>query len=154
MRLLNLMVILILLGALVGVGGLLYIHHRLTTKPEDETEAEAIQTAETDDTECCGMHLTCDKDSLVAGIDPETLYYDDEELDRYAGREPDAYLDDEKNEFREVMYTLRPEEIAPWARSITARGIKLPDEVRDELLMIVAEARRNRTEIPEPSSNQ
>lgn len=146
------MVILILLGALVGVGGLLYIHHRLTAKPEAEVEAETTQPAGTDETECCGMHLTCDKDSLVAGIDPETLYYDDEELDRYAGREPDAYLDDEKNEFREVMYTLRPDEIAPWARSITARGIKLPDEVRDELLMIVAEARQRLTLKPEQTN--
>lgn len=35
-----------------------------------------------------------------------------------------------------------PADIAPWARSIQLRGITLPSEVREELLMIVAEARK------------
>ena len=42
---------------------------------------------------------------------------------------------------REVLLTLRPDEIAGWARSVQLRGITLPADVREELLMIVAEAR-------------
>ena len=44
-----------------------------------------------------------------------------------------------------MLLTLRPDEIAPWARSLQLRGITLPAEVREELLMIVAEARAARS---------
>ena len=44
-----------------------------------------------------------------------------------------------------MLLTLQPTDLAPWARSIQLRGIELPSEVRDELLMIVAEARREGT---------
>ncbi len=39
------------------------------------------------------------------------------------------------------MLTLLPTDIAGWARSIQLRGIELPASVREELLMIVSEAR-------------
>ena len=39
---------------------------------------------------------------------------------------------------------MRPDDIAGWARSLQLRQIKLPQDVRDELIMIVAEARQNR----------
>lgn len=142
----------ILLLLIVGVGALLYLHHRITTPraatPEQQDPEPAADTAES---ECCGLHLACEKDSLVAGMDPELLYYDDEELDDYAGREADSYTPAEVEQFREVLLTLKPAEIASWARSITMRGIVMPAEVRDELLMIVAEA-RERTQ-PQPPLN-
>ena len=47
----------------------------------------------------------------------------------------------ETEEFRDVLITMRPDDIAGWARSLQLRGIALPSPVRDELLMIVAEAR-------------
>ena len=37
------------------------------------------------DPECCGMHETCEKDSLLAAVSKEIEYYDDEELDRFRG---------------------------------------------------------------------
>ena len=40
-----------------------------------------------------------------------------------------------------MLLTLLPDDIAGWGRSIQLRGIELPSAVRDELLMIVAEAR-------------
>ena len=92
------------------------------------------------------MHITCEKDSLLtamAGNQPE--YFDDEELDAYAGRDADAYSPDEIEQFRDVLLTLLPDDIAPWARSIQQRGITLPSEIRDELLMIVSEERARRT---------
>jgi hypothetical protein len=42
-----------------------------------------------------------------------------------------------------VLLTLLPGDIAGWGRSIQLRGIELPDDVRDELLLIVAEARKS-----------
>lgn len=131
----------ILLAIIVGAGVILYIHHRLTYKPEAEETSGPEQATGEDQQQCCGMHITCEKDSLVAGLDRELLYYDDEELDAFSGRAADSYTPAETEQFREVLLTLRPEEIAGWARSITTRGITLPADVRDELLLIVAEAR-------------
>ena len=88
------------------------------------------------------MHITCEKDSLLASVSREVEYFDDEELDRFAGRGAEDYSPEEIEEFRDVLLTLLPTDIAPWARSIQLRGITLPSEVREELLMIVAEARK------------
>ena len=88
------------------------------------------------------MHLTCEKDSLLVSIDEEIVYYDDEELDEFKGRSPEEYTSNEIEQFREVLLTLLPQDIAGWARSIQLRGISLPSEIREELLMIVAEARQ------------
>ena len=63
----------------------------------------------------------------------------------YTGREQSDYSDAEIEEFRDVLLTLQPDDIAPWARSIQLRGIRLPDSVREELLLIVAEARASRS---------
>ncbi len=136
------MAALILLAAITGVGAILYLHHRYSTsRPSSNPEVEPEPESRS---QCCGMHITCEKDSLVAGIDTDILYYDDEELDEFAGRQPREYTEAEMEMFREVLYTLKPDEIAPWARSIATRGITLPTAVRDELLMIVAEARAAR----------
>jgi len=89
---------------------------------------------------CCGMHITCEKDTLSV-VSDEVVYYDDEELDRFIGRTPESYTPEEADEFRDVLLTLLPADIAPWARSLQLRGIELPADVREELLMIVAEAR-------------
>lgn len=139
-------VALIILIALVVVGAILYIFYRIDLErhPQDTDEpavAEPEQTSDNDSSECCGMHITCEKDSLLASVSTQIDYYDDEELDRYAGIAPDAYSDTAIEEFRNVLLTLLPTDIAGWARSVQLRGINLPTAVRDELLMIVSEAR-------------
>ena len=91
------------------------------------------------------MHITCEKDSLLASVSEQIEYYDDEELDRFAGKAPEDYAEDEIEEFRDVLITMKPSDIAGWARSLQLRNIALPEAVRDELLMIVAEARQNVT---------
>lgn len=91
--------------------------------------------------ECCGLHLVCEKD-LLSPMTDEILYYDDEELDRFIGRDPNSYTPEETEEFRDVLMTLRPEDVAGWARSVTQRRLELPSDVRDELLMLVNEQRR------------
>ena len=153
-------VALIILGALVGVGLLLWLLHKPeereatgTAEPphnepsQDELPRDGVpsQPSPDDDSgECCGMHMTCEKDSLLAAVSEKPEYYEDEELDRFAGKGADAYAPEEIEEFRDVLLTLRPDEIAPWARSLQLRGITLPAEVREGLLMIVAEARAAR----------
>ncbi len=130
--------------ALIIVGTILYILHKrdLHRNPPTEPAAEAESEAEED---CCGMHITCEKDSLLASVSPEIVYYDDEELDRFRGRASNNYTDDEIEEFRGILMTLLPDDIAGWGRSIQLRGIELPDIIREELLFIVAEARKSKT---------
>ena len=89
---------------------------------------------------CCGMHMVCEKTNL-SPLTGEIVYYDDEELDRFRGREPESYTAEETEEFRDVLMTLLPEDVAGWSRSIQVREIALPTEVRDELLLIVSELR-------------
>ncbi len=128
---------LIILAALIAVGAALYIHHRLNPAPP--TESASAEVAEQE--ECCGQHAVCERDSLLAAVSSEIVYYDDEELDRFRGRMPESYTPDECEAFRDVLLTLLPEDVAGWGRSIQLRGIQLPDAVRDEFLMMVAELR-------------
>ncbi len=149
-------VFLIILAALVGVGLPLYILHRADERrsvkesPRPSDDDSAVQSGaramrgDEDREVCCGLHMTCEKDSLLADVSGTIEYFDDEELDRFAGRAADSYTPQETDEFRDVLLTLLPTDIAPWARSIQLRGITLPPEIREELLMIVAEARESR----------
>ena len=66
-------------------------------------------------------------------------YYDDEELDRFAQRPSDGYTDEEAEEFREVLYTMKPEEAKGWNRSLILRHINVPNQVKDELVMMMGE---------------
>ena len=156
---------LVILGALVVIGALLYItdvkyfrhHHHDSASRQDEnstsgnsygnasTKAEAAKAFQngnpTDEDICCGQHLVCEKTSLAV-VSDEIIYYDDEELDRFKGRNPEEYSSDEIEEFRDVLLTLMPEDVAGWARSISLRNIPLPPMVKDELLLFITELRK------------
>ena len=130
---------LILLAALTVTGVLLYLFDRRSDAGSNDYEPDSSAAPKED--ACCGMHITCEKDSLLSSVSSEIEYYDDEELDTYAGKAPEDYSPGEIEEFREILLTLLPHDIAGWARSLHLRGISLPVQVRDELIMIVSEAR-------------
>jgi hypothetical protein len=90
--------------------------------------------------DCCGAHEVCESDSLLNSSD-SVEYYNDEELDVYKGKSALRYSDNEIEEFREVLLTLMPREVAGWLKSLQLRGIDPPIIIRDEALMIVAERR-------------
>lgn len=145
------MAALIILGAIVAAGVFLWLvdgRRKPAPQPGDDgqpEEAGAGGDEETaGDSACCGMHITCERDSLLASVSREIEYFDDEELDRFAGRESAGYTSAEADEFRSILLTLLPDDIAPWARSLQLRGIALPDDVREELLLIVSETRAAR----------
>jgi hypothetical protein len=50
------------------------------------------------------------------------------------------YSPEQIDEFREVLYTLKTEEIRYWLLSIERRKIELPDPLIDEARMLMAEA--------------
>lgn len=138
---------LIILALIVVVGLLAWLldkifYRRLMVKEGGSCDEEAM-AAEEEETECCGMHAVCEKD-LLSPVSDEYEYYDDEELDAYRGRGAESYTDDEVEQFRDVLLTLRPDDVAGWSRSMQLRGIELPTEVREELLMIVGEQRDKR----------
>lgn len=89
-------------------------------------------------TYCCGLHAVCERGLEKAPL-PAEAYYEDEELDRYRGRAAEAYAVEEIEEFREVLYTMRADEVAGWLQALQLREIELPVELRDEACMMVAD---------------
>ncbi|WP_303211891.1 phospholipase [Phocaeicola coprocola] len=133
--------IVILLGvALFGlVAG--YFYNRNIQKKIDRGELEEAPPVVTVDSECCGQHQICEKESLLAAVSKQIEYYDDEELDRFKGRPSDGYSEEEIEEFRDILYSMQEVDVAGWSRSLQLRGIELPDELKDELFLIVGERR-------------
>lgn len=86
----------------------------------------------TEDGVCCGKHTNCAK-----GYDNSNLYFDDEELDRFKGVKAEEYSEDDAEEFRNILYTMRTEEIDTWVHCLQTRGIEIPKEVKEEILLIL-----------------
>ena len=122
---------LVVLGLVAGIASWWHYKHA----PKEEPIVNPA------DMECCGQHEVCEKESLLAAISKEIEYYDDEELDRFKGRGGDEYTEEDVEEFRNVLYTMQSEEVAGWVRSLQLRQINLPDEVKDEVFLIVGERR-------------
>lgn len=135
----------ILIVILIGVAlfGLVagYFYNRNIQKKIDRGELEKAPPVVTVDSECCGQHQICEKESLLAAVSKQIEYYDDEELDRFKGRPSDGYSEEEIEEFRDILYSMQEVDVAGWSRSLQLRGIELPDELKDELFLIVGERR-------------
>ncbi len=99
---------------------------------------EPIQTG-TDCNTCQGDNDKCEMECRLEAAVKEVEYYDDEELDAYKGRRSDSYSDNEAEAFADVLYTMRPQEVKGWARSLSLRGIEVPDQLKDELLMLMSD---------------
>lgn len=147
------MLILCAVGAIVLLGIIAALAHwvrgkryeRMLRRGEISPE-EIPQEVNPVDMECCGAHEVCEKDSLLAALSKQIEYYNDEELDRFRGREGDEYTPEEADEFRDVLYTMRSDEVAGWVRSLQLRMVNLPDEVKDEVFLIVGERRVSHTQ--------
>lgn len=137
------LVVLVITGALLYIYELRYrsrISKRKSSAAHVDSGTDVAPKEDKEDGVCCGLHLVCEKESL-SPVDAEVDYYDDEELDRFIGRGAQEYSSEEIEEFRDILLTLRGEDVAGWSRSITKRGIILPSEIREELLMLVRERR-------------
>lgn len=134
-----LIISLILLGCVAAMAGV--ARNRRLHREVESGQREAMPEVKMADTECCGQHEVCERDSLLAVVSKKIEYYDDEDLDRYIGTAPDCYTAEQEDEFRDVFYTMREEDVAGWVRSLQLRGIALPDGVKDEVLLVVGERR-------------
>jgi hypothetical protein len=143
MLVLIIVVALVLLGLVAATAS--WLHGRQVRRKVARGEMlddEPLPTlAQVQNMQCCGQHEVCEKESLLAAVSRQIDYYDDEELDRFQGTPSDGYKEDEVDEFREVLYTMKEVEVAGWVRSLQLRGVELPDALKDEVFLIVGERR-------------
>lgn len=139
--LISALVILVLAVAIPSFIG----HKRYQKRVEEGTvrpdETSPLEVTKEVPEECCGQHATCERDSLLAAVSKEIIYYEDEELDRFKGRESDEYSDEEAEEFANIFYELKEIEVAGWVRSLQLRQVALPEQLMDEVLLVVRERR-------------
>lgn len=135
---------------LVCVGFVLWLVDRLSApRAEDNTssgECSGDAGAASDDgdgctVECCTLNEVCPGEMSLRNATEPPVYYDDDELDAFRGREADDYSADEVEQFRDVLYTLQPAELFAWEKSVKKRGITLPREIKDEFVMLYNEHR-------------
>ncbi|MCF0236434.1 MAG: phospholipase [Bacteroidaceae bacterium] len=135
-----LILLLIILGVVAAIASIArQWWARKNGMPDPAETAEPVRDSRADG--CCGQHETCEKDSLLAAVSKGIEYYEDEELDRFIGHPTSGYTEAEIEEFNEVLTTLRSEEVAGWIRSLQLRGVALPDELKDDVLLLVGERR-------------
>lgn len=116
------------------------LHHHHTPLPDRRDCDDSEDMKETKDSApsvCCGLHAICEK---TGQINDPPVYYDDEELDRFAGRPSSGYTDEETEEFRDVLLTLLPSDAPGWTVSLQKRRINLPETLRPELELLLTEA--------------
>lgn len=123
-----LIVSLIALGLLTAI--LTLFMHR---KGDDE---RIVLPSLADCATCSGSDERCEQECMMEAATKPIEYYDDEELDVFRGRPADRYTDNEAALFAEVLYTMRPDEVRGWTRSLTLRGIDLPNQLKDEVFLM------------------
>ena len=138
--------IVILIGVVLFGMAAGWCYNRNIRKKIERGELEAAPETVTVDSECCGQHEVCEKESLLAAVSKSIEYYDDEELDAYIGTAPERYTSEEEEQFRDILYTMRDEEVAGWVRSLQLRGIALPNALKDEVYLIIGERRSGASE--------
>ena len=134
-----LIISLILLGIIALIAG--YIRNKRLQQKIERGELDRMPEVKEVDAECCGQHEVCERDSLLAAVSKKIEYYDDEELDQFIGREGNMYTEEETEQFRDVLYTTKDDEVAGWIRSLQLRGIELPDNLKDVVFLIIGERR-------------
>ncbi|NPA36224.1 MAG: phospholipase [Chlorobi bacterium] len=124
-----------LFAGIIVVLVIAYFVSRDNGKAKDNTRTRTEVQAD-----CCGAHDVCETETLL-NSKPEIVYFEDEELDRFAGASKNSINDDDIEEFREVLYSLKDEEVSEWLKSLQLRKITIPDIIKEEALMIVSERR-------------
>ena len=120
---------LVLLFILVFLAAGFFVLNRLY---RNRATVDDHHSHDTDDGICCGKHTNCSK-----GYDNSNLYFDDEELDAFKGKKQEEYADADIEMFRQILYTMKSEEIDTWVHCLQTRGIEIPQVVKDEILLIL-----------------
>lgn len=102
------------------------------TGPEPEEKPYPVAS------DCCGAHEICEFDASVFD-EEQIVYFDDEELDALRNVREDQLTSQQIDELREVLYTLRTNEISKWLTSLGRRHIHLPVILQQEARQLMAE---------------
>ena len=124
---LYLIIILVALGLVTAL-------FTLFNRSADDTEAPIV--VQESCSTCNGENDKCEQECMMEAATKDIEYYDDEELDMFRGRESDTYTEQEVEQFSEVLYTMRPNEVKGWTRSLTLRGVNLPNQLKDEVFAL------------------
>ena len=124
----------ILIISLLAVGVIAAIIGLLSHNKNSDSDVINVGT---DCTTCNGDNALCEQECMMVAATCDIEYFDDEELDVFKGRQSDSYTDEEVEQFREVMYTMRQSEVKDWNRSLILRGVAVPDQLKDELVMLM-----------------
>lgn len=127
----------ILIGILAIVGMGVIVGASTLISRHNSTEPDVVAPAAGDYATCSGINDDCEQTCMMEAATKEVEYYDDEELDRFKGKESGEYTDDEAEEFSEVLYTMRPDEAKGWNRSLILRGINVPNQIKDDLITMI-----------------
>lgn len=127
----------ILIGILAIVGMGVIVGASTLISRHNSTEPDVVAPAGGDCATCSGINDDCEQTCMMEAATKEVEYYDDEELDRFKGKESGEYTDDEAEEFSEVLYTMRPDEAKGWNRSLILRGINVPNQIKDDLITMI-----------------
>ncbi len=131
------LILFIALGLLILVA----FEFRARKKSGEIGEKASSTASESADGECCGQHLVCERETLLQ-TNAQIEYYDDEELDALADIAPQNYTREQYKAIREVFDSLKENDVPGWCRSIQLRHIELPQDIREEALLIVRERRQ------------
>lgn len=121
--------------ALLTIGAIAFIITYLGKRPGDRIDE--IVNAPADCSTCNGDNAKCEQECMMEAATKPVEYFDDEELDAFKGRSSNAYTNEEVEQFGYVMHTMRPEEVKAWGRSLALRGVQLPDQLKDEFVMLI-----------------
>lgn len=116
--------------ALVGIVFLFTYFSKSKNKGEEEEEINEVPA------DCCGAHEVCEAD--LKRLSEEIVYFDDEDLDKYKDKGELGYEDNEIDEFRDILYTLKQEEIGDWLHSLELRRVFVPVELKSEVISLLS----------------
>lgn len=125
----------------IGIGALivLALFAAITTlfTKKKEGEPDVVMPTSGDCSSCDGTDDKCEQVCMMKAATREIEYYDDEELDRFRGRQSNQYTDEEAEEFANILYTMQPQEAKGWNRSLILREINVPNQIKDELITMI-----------------
>lgn len=123
------------IGALIVLALFAAITTLFTKKKEGEPDV--VMPTSGDCSSCDGTDDKCEQVCMMEAATREIEYYDDEELDRFRGRQSNQYTDEEAEEFANILYTMQPQEAKGWNRSLILREINVPNQIKDELITMI-----------------
>ena len=124
--------------SIIIIGIFLYINFWKKDKVESTSISEAEDEPVTVASDCCGAHEVCEFDE--GDFNEEIItYFEDEELDVLRNVRENDLTAEQIDNLREVLYTLKPQEISKWMTSLGRRHIHLPAILKQEAIQLAAE---------------